>query len=138
VPRKVLTYKKTTAGKMLAPKKVPSRGAVLAPVGVPGFGVVARKPPAKFNPEPVEMGKRDLAKWEKLKLEYDRLKQERSKIRLNIVELDARLASGAISERDRDKEFRTMLVRAGDISRQISQIVCTMSEIGKVPEDYAR
>jgi predicted nucleic acid-binding Zn-ribbon protein len=79
---------------------------------------------------------RDSKRWEKLRAEYDELKQERSRIREEITEFDNRLTRKEISDRERDKKFRIKLSRAGEISRRIVEVAGEMAKIGKLPGEY--
>jgi predicted nucleic acid-binding Zn-ribbon protein len=82
------------------------------------------------------LGNRKQKKWDKLKEEFDALRDERNKLRVEIVELDNKLASGEIKERERDKEFRVRLAKAGEISRKLVEVVGEMAELGRMPEGY--
>jgi predicted nucleic acid-binding Zn-ribbon protein len=90
----------------------------------------------RFKPKPIELGNRKLKKWNKLKDEFDTLREERSRLREEIGELDQKLARGEIGERERDKEFRLRLSKAGEISRRLVDVVGEMTELGKIPEEY--
>ena len=92
--------------------------------------------PAKRRKEPLNSEGRNSSKLSKLKSEYDELKKERAGPREEINELDRKLATGAITDRQRDKEFRLKLVRAGELSRRIVQVIGEMAKLGRVPEDY--
>jgi hypothetical protein len=86
--------------------------------------------------KPIESQEKKLAKWNKLKLEYDGLKAERAKLRDEIAGLDSRVSEGDISKKQRDKEFRVKLTGTSEISRKIAQIIREMAKLGKIPEDY--
>jgi hypothetical protein len=88
------------------------------------------------TPKPVESEEKKLAKWNKFRLEYDNLKAERAKLREEITGLDSKAASGDISKKQRDKEFRLKLARAGEISRRIAEVIGEMARLGKIPEGY--
>lgn len=90
----------------------------------------------RFRPKPVELENRKLKKWNKLKEEFDTLRNERSRLREEITELDKKLASGEIKERERDKEFRLRLSKAGEISRRLVDVVGEMAALGRIPEEY--
>jgi predicted nucleic acid-binding Zn-ribbon protein len=86
--------------------------------------------------KPIESQEKKLAKWNKLKLEYDSLKAERAKLRDEITGLDRRVSNGDISKKQRDKEFRAKLAGTSEISRKIAQVIREMARLGKIPEDY--
>jgi cell division protein FtsB len=86
--------------------------------------------------KPVELQDKKLGKLNKFTGEYDNLKAERAIIRAEITGLDSKVASGAISKKQRDKEFRLKLARAGEISRRIAEVIGQMAKLGKIPEDH--
>jgi len=86
--------------------------------------------------KPIDSQEKKLAKWNKLKLEYDSLKAERAKLRDEIIGLDNRASNGDISKKQHDKEFRAKLAGTSEISRKIAEIIREMAKLGKVPEDY--
>lgn len=90
----------------------------------------------RYKPKPVELEGKKLGKWNKLKEEYDDARQERAKLREEITGLDAKLARGEISDRERDKEFRMRLSKAGELSRRMVEVVGEMAKLGRIPEDY--
>jgi hypothetical protein len=87
-------------------------------------------------PKPVNSEDKKLAQWNKFRLEYDNLKTERAKLREEITGLDSKVTSGEISKKRSDKEFRLRLVRAGDISRRIAEVIGEMAKLGKIPEGH--
>jgi ribosomal protein L29 len=90
----------------------------------------------RHTPRPVESQERKLVKLNKLRVEYDNLKAERTKLREEIAELDSKVATGDISKKQRDKEFRLKLARAGGISRRIAEVIGEMARLGKIPENH--
>jgi cell division protein FtsB len=90
----------------------------------------------RHTPKPIESQDRKLARWNKFRLEYDSLKAERAKLREEITGLDSKVASRDISKKQRDKEFRLKLARAGEISRRLAEVIGEMAKLGKIPEGH--
>jgi hypothetical protein len=84
----------------------------------------------------MESQEKKLAKLDKFRLEYDDLKAERAKLREEIMRLDGRMLSEDLSKKQRDKELRLKLARAGEISRRIAEVIAEMAQLGKIPEGY--
>jgi cell division protein FtsB len=92
----------------------------------------------RHAPKHVESQDKRLGKLNKLTIEYDNLKAERAKLREEIAGLDSKVASGDISKKRHDKEFRLKLARAGEISRRIAEVIGEMAKLGRIPEDHQK
>jgi hypothetical protein len=46
------------------------------------------------------------------------------------------MLSEDLSKKQRDKELRLKLARAGEISRRIAEVIAEMAQLGKIPEGY--
>ncbi len=69
--------------------------------------------------------------------EHDQLTAERQRLRKEIEVIDVQYSGGEIRPADRDREYRTRLARAGNISMRQIQIRDRLNQLGyPVPADW--